>query len=169
LITELLSNSTSSQCNAQCYLQNTFSPDLIALLIAVVAAVLPFVLLETVGERLKRNALRKDCLKDLISELESNQIHQSTFEYMLLEERAFVRFRRLGFLFDLDEQLRKNLVDVYSFIHAKNDTIAYHRVLLARNREEDKTLSLVAQRIPKLTAPIDSMIGAVLRSLKNLV
>lgn len=138
------------------------------MLAALVGALLPFLLWLTIGEEHRRDQLRESSLLDLRAEIEQNQQHQEISTYVSLEEDAYKRFRRRGFLTELRTEVRQTLRELYSRIHEKNELILYHRSALASGREALITDGLgqnprkITEIITEIRGKIDERIGAVL-------
>jgi hypothetical protein len=96
----------------------------------IFAALVAFILLQTIGEGFRRRRLRKISYQDLTAELEQNLQHQSSSKFIELEDEAYRRFRRRGFLPELEPRLRQELIVLYSRVHEKNDLLGYYRIFM---------------------------------------
>jgi len=146
----------------------------------IFAALLTFILLQTLGEWVRRNRLRSHGLESLIAELEQNREHQKSSIYIELDDEALRRFRRLGFLFELDSDMKEDLMRLYSLIHLKNSLLTYYRDvgvrLLATEYEasqhptkREKDLLDILDLIKDAKCKIDKKIEVVLPKLKGLL
>ncbi len=70
--------------------------------------------------------LWKQCLTDLLGEVEQNQQHQSVDKWLPLEMDAYKRFRHEGLTALLEENLQIELRKLYSHMHEKNNWIHYY-------------------------------------------
>lgn len=145
---------------------------LATILAALVGAFLPFFLWLTLSERYKRNKLMEEHFENLRVEMVQNREHQEASTYIPLEDDEYKRLKRHGYLVELDNHTRHELIQLYSRIHEKNKLIQYYTASLTTGKETVVTDAHgqnprpIAQVITEIRNRIDEQIRNLLPRLQ---
>jgi hypothetical protein len=103
--------------------------------------------------------------------MEQNDEHQQASTYISLEDEAYKRFRRLGFLSELNDDIRLRLRSLYSRIHEKNELILYYRSSLPDSAlgREPQVSDGQGQNYRRLTEVIAELRGRIEQSIRELL
>lgn len=124
----------------------------------------------------KRNAqeqerIWKQCLIDLLGEVDDNLHYQSLEMWIPLENEAYKRLRQQGLTMNLDENLQIELRRVYGHIHQKNSRLHYNDLFMTSIPLEQRTRlgSPIAEKIGELHRQIDNELFQLKPKLMELV
>jgi hypothetical protein len=126
-----------------------------------------------------RKHARDYARRDLIAELEQNRQYQIYSKYVRLQDISYKRFKQAGFYSELNNDLQKQLRELYTVIHEKNDLIShYNRIVLLTLSQSDISRPLVGAETSRKAilmnletsdTQINDLINKILPQLKALI